>query len=174
MIALQVALDSPGSVRTLALLESARPAIQNDRRAAFVQTVLMPALERYSAGDKAGAIDTWLRGVCGPGYRAPLELAVPDAFDQALRDADAYFGQELPAVQQWSFAPEDARRVTQPALAVLGARSEPVFRERRELLLDWLPNVEAFDLPDATHLLYVENPRGLAEALAAFFADAPA
>jgi pimeloyl-ACP methyl ester carboxylesterase len=41
------------------------------------------------------------------------------------------------------------------------------------LLLSWLPNVEAFDLPAATHLLHVQNPDGMAEALAAFFARHP-
>jgi pimeloyl-ACP methyl ester carboxylesterase len=76
-------------------------------------------------------------------------------------------------VQQWAFTQEDAGRVTQPALLVLGDRTDLIFRERRELLLAWLPNAEPFDLPGATHLLYVENPRGMAEALAAFFARHP-
>lgn len=58
-------------------------------------------------------------------------------------------------------------------LAVVGALSlegDPIWGERQRLLLDWLPNVEPFVLPRATHLLEVENPRGLAEGLAAFFA----
>ena len=38
------------------------------------------------------------------------------------------------------------------------------------MLLTWLPNTEGFVLPAATHLLYVENPRGMAERLSAFFA----
>ena len=49
----------------------------------------------------------------------------------------------------------------------------PTFAERRELLLSWLPNAEPFDLPGATHLLHVQNPAGMAEALAAFFARHP-
>ena len=88
-------------------------------------------------------------------------------------DADAFFGQELPALQQWSFTREDASRIMQPVLAVLGENTRPTFHERRELLLSWLPNVEPFDLPDARHLLHVENPDGMAEALAAFFALHP-
>ena len=48
-----------------------------------------------------------------------------------------------------------------------------MFRERRDLLLDWLPNAEPFELPGATHLLQVEQPRALAEALAGFFARHP-
>jgi pimeloyl-ACP methyl ester carboxylesterase len=114
-----------------------------------------------------------MRGVGGPDYRAALDRALPDAFDQAVADADTFFGHELPAVQQWAFTQEDASRINQPALVVLGDRTDPIFRERRELLLAWLPNAEPFELPGATHLLHLENPRGMAEALAAFFARHP-
>jgi hypothetical protein len=37
----------------------------------------------------------------------------------------------------------------------------------------WLRNVEPFALPDATHLLHVQNPRGMAEGLAGSFARHP-
>ena len=173
MIALQLAMDAPDAVHTLALLESARPALQSERQVEFVGSVVGPALEHYGAGDKAGAVDTWMRGVGGSDYRAALDRALPQAFDQAVADADTFFGHELPAVQQWAFTQEDASRITQPALVVLGDRTDPIFRERRELLLTWLPNAEPFELPEATHLLYLENPRGMAEALAAFFARHP-
>jgi pimeloyl-ACP methyl ester carboxylesterase len=172
-IALQLALDAPDAVHSLALLEPALmsvPSAQTSR--AFVGT----AIQLYRAGDKAGAVDTFLQGTCGPGYRAVLDQALPGAFDQHVADADTFFGQELPALQQWSFTPEDARRITQPVLAVTGAKSQELDRiwaERQELLLAWLPNVEPFVLPDATHLLQVQNPRGMAEGLAAFFARHP-
>jgi pimeloyl-ACP methyl ester carboxylesterase len=55
-------------------------------------------------------------------------------------------------------------------LALLAARpAAPVFRERRDLLLAWLPNAEAFELPGATHLLHVQNPGAMANALVEFF-----
>lgn len=139
----------------------------------MVRTVVEPALQRYAAGDKPGAVDTWMRGVCGPGYRVALEHALPGAVDQAVADADTFFGQELPAVLEWSFGREEAARITQPALVVLGSNSHPVFRERRDLLLALLPNVEPFELPDATHLLQVQNPGAMANALAAFFSRHP-
>jgi pimeloyl-ACP methyl ester carboxylesterase len=172
-IALQLALDAPDAVHSLALLEPALmsvPSAQTSR--AFVGT----AIQLYRAGDKAGAVDTFLQGTCGPGYRAVLDQALPGAFDQHVADADTFFGQELPALQQWSFTQEDARRISQPVLAVTGAESQELDRiwaERQELLLAWLPNVEPFVLPDATHLLQVQNPRGMAEGLAAFFARHP-
>jgi len=114
-----------------------------------------------------------MRGVGGSDYRSALDRALPQAFDQAVADADTFFGHELPAVQKWAFTQEDASHVTQPALVVLGDRTDPIFRERRGLLLAWLPNAEPFELPGATHLLYLENPRGMADALAAFFGRHP-
>jgi pimeloyl-ACP methyl ester carboxylesterase len=173
MMALQLALDAPAAVHTLALLDAARPAPPSELQREFVKAVVQPALQRYGAGDKAGAVEIWMQGTCGPDYRAALEQALPEAFAQAVADADTFFGQELPAVQQWSFTQENARHITQPVLAVLGAQSRPIFRERRELLLAWLPKVEPFTLPDATHLLHVENPSGMTEALATFFACHP-
>jgi pimeloyl-ACP methyl ester carboxylesterase len=134
------------------------------------------AMEHYRAGDKVGAIDAWMRGVCGSHYRAMLDNAVPGAFEQAVIDADTFFGQELLALRQWSFGQEDASHITQPALAVLGEKSKevtPVFDQRHEVLLAWLPHVEAFILPNATHLLHVQNPVGMAEGLGAFFARHP-
>ena len=130
-------------------------------------------MELYRAGDRITAIDTFLRGTCGPDYRAVLENAVPGAVDQALADADTFFGQELPALRQWSFGPDDARRVRQPVLAVVGEKSDSRFHQRQKLLLEWLPDVEPFVLPDAGHLLHLQHPGGMAEGLAAFFARHP-
>jgi pimeloyl-ACP methyl ester carboxylesterase len=172
-IALQLALDAPEAVHSLAALEPALmtvPSAQTSR--AFVAT----AFQHYNAGDHAGAVDIFLQGVCGSDYRVVLDQELPGSFDQYVADAGTFFGQELPALQQWSFTREDASRITQPVLAVIGAKSKEVssiWGERQELLLAWLSNVEPFILPDAAHLLQVQNPRGMAEGLAAFFARHP-
>ena len=172
-LVLQLALDAPDAVHSLALLEPALMAVPSAQTArAFLAT----AVERYAAGDKAGGLDTFLRGTCGPGYRAVLDQALPGAFDRYVADTETFFSRQLPAMQQWSFNREDASRIAQPVLAVIGAKSKqmsPIWNERQELLLDWLPNVEPFVLPDATHLLQVDNPRGMAQALAAFFLRHP-
>jgi pimeloyl-ACP methyl ester carboxylesterase len=172
-IILQLALDAPDMVASLAVLEPAFMVVKSGSQRA---TALAPAAERFRTGDKAGAVDAFMRGVAGPGYRTALDRALPGAFDQAVADADTFFGQEFPAVQQWSFRREDASRITQPVLAVIGEKSKelsPIWNERQEMLLTWLPNAEPFVLPGATHLLHVENPRGMAEGLAAFFARHP-
>jgi pimeloyl-ACP methyl ester carboxylesterase len=173
-VALQLALDAPDAVRTLVSMDAARPAPMTDVQEAFRREFAEPAADLYRAGDTEAAVDTFFRGVFGPNYRDPLEQGLPGAFDQAVSDADVFFAQELPALwQRWSFTEEDATRITQPVLVVVGENSAATFPERRELLLSWLPNAESFELPDASHLLHVENPRGMAEALASFFARHP-
>jgi pimeloyl-ACP methyl ester carboxylesterase len=165
-IALQIALDVSESVHSLALLEPALMAVPSPPE-------VPRALELYRAGDTTTAVDTFLRGTCGPHYRAMLEKAIPGAVDQALADADTFFRHELPALRQWSFGPDEARRVRQPVLAVVGEKSDSRFHQRQKLLLEWLPNVEPFVLLGAGHLLHLENPSGMAEGLAAFFARHP-
>ena len=173
-IALQLALDVPEMVGSLAVLEAALPLeAAGSERLLSTRAFMAPVVERYRAGDKAGAVDGFMRGVTGPDYRTALARVLLAAFGEAVASADTFFGQELPAVGQWSFRREDARRITQPVLAVVAERSlqqSPIWGARQEMLVTWLPNAEGFILPGASHLLYLENPRGMAERLAAFFA----
>lgn len=172
-VALQLALDFPQVVHSLALLE---PALMSVPSAARSRVFVGTAVQQYRAGDKAGAVDTFLKGTCGPGYRTALDAAIPGAFDQHVADAATFFEQELPALQQWTFRRDDARRITQPALAVVGAGSlemDPIWKERHELLLDWLPDAEPLVLPQSSHLMQVTNPDRVATALSAFFARHP-
>lgn len=173
-IALQLALDAPEVVSTLALLEPIVPGALSDSSQQYFGQVVGEAFGLYGAGDKAGAIDTWSRGAFGPGYRAVLDRTLPGAFDQAVADADTVFGVEGPTLQQWSFTREDAGRISQPTLSVYHEDHVfPGFRETHELLLEWLPQTETLVLPNATHLLQVTNPRYLAEGLVDFFARHP-
>jgi pimeloyl-ACP methyl ester carboxylesterase len=76
-------------------------------------------------------------------------------------------------VREWRFTEAEARRISQPVLAVLGSKSDavwPGFGEVNQLLLSWPPRAERFVLASATHALQVEHPRGMAGALLPFFA----
>ncbi len=174
-IALQLALDAPKIVQTLALLEAAVPGAPSD--AQLGREVAWPALRRYLDGDVPGALDILLRGIVDPDYRSLIEEVLPaGALRQSVIDASTIFDVDLPSVGQWRFSAEDAARIVQPVLLVTGANSSRVtlvHHERHELLLDLLPQATEFVLPEATHLLHVQNPRRLAEALASFFARHP-
>lgn len=173
VIALQLTLDAPEAVRSLTLLE---PALLEVPSGAALFEALGPSVQKYEAGDKAGAVDSFLRAACGKDYRRAVDTQIPGAFGQAAADADAFFTGELPAVGEWTFSREDAVRITQPVLSVLGANSDAaiglsVFGEIHERVLEWIPNAKPFVLPRAAHLLQVENPHDMAERLAAFLAS---
>jgi pimeloyl-ACP methyl ester carboxylesterase len=176
-IALQLALESPEMVQSIVLMEPALPVPGlGQERLLSTRAAMAPVFEAYRAGDKARAVDGFMRFVSGPDYRPVLDRVLPGAFEQAVTDADTFFGQELPAVQQWTLSREDAGRITQPALSMVGEKSKellPIWTERHELILAWLPKAEGVVLPDATHLLHVQHPRAVAEAVAAFFARHP-
>jgi pimeloyl-ACP methyl ester carboxylesterase len=176
-IALQLALDAPERVQSLALLEPALPVSDGpDRLLSTRQSAIAPIIGTYRDGDKAAAVDAFMRMVAGSDYRGAFDRALPGEFARGLADADTFFQQELPAIAHWRLAREDAARFKQPALAVIGEHSRqvsPIWEARQQQLLSWLANAEAFVLPGATHLLHLQNPRAMALGLATFFTRHP-
>jgi len=169
-VALQLALDAPEVVHSLALLE---PALMVGASAQSYRESLARGIQRYRDAGAAVAVDESLQARW-PGYREALEQALPGAFAQAVADARNCFETDLPGLLEWSFGEAHARRITRPVLAVLGGESNvlwPRFGETHQLLLEWLPRAEGSILPGVTHFLQVEEPRGMAELLADFFAS---
>ncbi len=172
VIALQLALDSPDSVHSLALIE---PALAIGASGGPYREALARGGERYRAVGAAVVVDEFLEAR-SPGYRTLLVRLMPGAFAQAVANAPTCFESELPAQLAWHFDAPEAQRITQPTLSVLGEKSDALwdrFGETHRWLLESLPNAEGFVLPGATHLPQIEQPRALAEGLAAFFARHP-
>jgi len=174
VVALQLTLDAPDVVQSLALLEPSIPAALGDPEVAlkFMEGA-GKAFAQYGAGDKAGAVDTWLTGAFGPGYREIADRALPAWFDQAVEDADVVFQIEAPNVQQWGFSSAEAARIRQPVLSAYHQDVWPGFQKAHELLQAWIPQTESIILPVERHLLQIMNPDVVAEALAAFLARHP-
>jgi pimeloyl-ACP methyl ester carboxylesterase len=170
LVALQLALDTPERVGSVALLE---PAARGIASSEAVGAVLQPIIAAYRSGDRAGAVDRFLQHVCGDGYRDPLERVIPDAFAEALANADLFFQAEMPAVASFAFGPGDAEHITQPVLNVVGANSVPRFIEAGELVQSWFPHAERLTVPAAGHLLMIQNPTALADGLKQFLARHP-
>jgi pimeloyl-ACP methyl ester carboxylesterase len=138
-----------------------------------VKAALTPVITAYKSRDTAGAVDLFLRHVGGDEYREDLDRVIPDAFGEALAEADLFFQAEMSAVQSWSFGPTEAERVTQPVLNVLAANTVSRFVEGAELIQSWFPQAERLPIPDAGHLMLVQNPQAVAQGLAAFFSRHP-
>jgi pimeloyl-ACP methyl ester carboxylesterase len=175
MIALQLALDAPRAVHTLALFEPfLSEGITDPAALEYLGQTGQAAYERYGAGDPAGAIDTFARGAFGTGYAPALEAALPGAGAQAVTDADALFQVEMPEIQQWRLDRAAAGRLTLPVLSVY--HHEPAwsgFRQMHDFVLSILPHAETYILPTSSHLLQMVNPSGAAAALAGFLTRHP-
>jgi pimeloyl-ACP methyl ester carboxylesterase len=165
---MQLALDSPECVHSLALLEPPLMIVPPSEEA---EAELGSAVAAYLAGDKSGAVTGFIRAVAGADYEVILERSLgPDWLEQAVTDIDTFFQVEAPALEVWSFGEAEARRINNPCLAVVGGNSGLADTQIAGWLNTTLPDVEVFHLPGATHLLHMMNPSEMASGLAEFLA----
>ena len=172
-VALQLAIDRPEIVHSLSLLE--RPLLSVPGAAGFLQKA-GPAFEAYAAGQHETAVAAFMSAVSGLEWdacRAVLDERVPGAVPQAIKDADTFFGIELPALSAWTFGAEQAAAISQPVLSVLGTDTEPLWVEVAGLLRSWFPRVEDCTIDGAGHLLHMQRPEPVAACLAAFLGGHP-
>jgi pimeloyl-ACP methyl ester carboxylesterase len=169
--ALQLALDAPDCAASLVLLEPA--LLMGPGAEDFANQHVAPAVGKYQAGDAAGAVDTFGRGVGGPAWRAEVARAVPGAPEQAEADARTFFEVELPALAQWEFDTEKGSRISQPVLFVHGGESAPMFHEGRDVVHAWFPQTEDLLVPGVDHLLQMRAPGAVAEGVADFLGRNP-
>jgi 3-oxoadipate enol-lactonase len=170
VIALQLALDHPEAVHSLALLEPALVRVV-PQAAEFMRT-LAPVIETHDKGDRRGALEGFFLQVAGPDWRRSFD-ALPGSLEMALADIDNLFRVEIPAMGEWRFTRDEADRIHQPILAVVGGESAPVFHEIQELVQSWFPQAKPVTIPRTNHMLQAVEPRGLAEVLASFWNMVP-
>jgi pimeloyl-ACP methyl ester carboxylesterase len=167
-VAAQLALDEPGRVATLALLELSLLSVPSGE--AFLQNA-GPVFDAYATGEHEKALAMFLSAVSGLDWatcRNLLDERMPGAVEQAVIDADTFFGVELPGLVQWTFGPEQAAAIDQPVLSVLGSDTQPLWVEVAEFLRSSLPHVEQCTVPGVGHLLHIQQPEPVATAIAQF------
>lgn len=172
-VALQLALDRPELVHSLALLE---PSLLDVPAAAGLFERAAPALEAFAGGDHARAVIGFLSVVGGldsATCRIVIDANVPGGVAQAIDDAETFFGVELPALGAWRFDEAQAARIRQPVLSVLGSDTQPLWIEVAQRLRAWIPQVEEHVVPGVGHLLQMQRPAPVAAAVAAFLARHP-
>jgi pimeloyl-ACP methyl ester carboxylesterase len=172
-IALQLALDRPEVVQTLALLE---PWLTASTSASAFFEQAGPSMEAYGSGETETAMAGFLSLASGLEWdtcRAVIDGYVPGSVAQAITDADTFCGVDVPALSRWEFGSEDAAAVSQPVLSVLGTESERLFVEGAGLLHSWLPQVEDLSVEGVGHLLQIQRPEPVARGIAEFFGRHP-
>lgn len=172
-VALQLALDRPERVHTLVLLE---PSLFSVPAAPAFFAKAGPALEAHAAGRHEEALAIFMSAVSGLDWercRTLLEARVPGMIAQSLRDADTFFGVELPALTQWAFDARQAATIAQPALSVLGGNTGSLWVEVDELLRTSIPRIETCKIEGVGHLLHLQRPEPVARGIAGFLARHP-
>lgn len=160
LIALQLAADRPSAVRSLVLYE---PSLGGDLTPpsfeAVGHDVIGPAMAAAAVGDVPRAFDTFMCGICAPDYRSVMEASLgPDSLQRAVRDAQYFFADEVPAVQEWVFTPVEAARIDQPVLLALGSSSPAPVHDVGARLAALLPQTETVVHPGGDHLLPLRDP----------------
>ena len=171
-IAMHVAVAAPDRVGTLTVLDPLVPWALSSESGAFIAETAAIAMPRFFAGDHAGAVDAWLTGAFGPGYRPLLDRALPAAWNTAVRDAPTAFTVELPAVQDWSITAGDLAGVSSPALSVVNCDQRWAgFGETHDALLATIPGCDGAVVDVASHLLQLADPRPVSAVVAAFLSS---
>jgi pimeloyl-ACP methyl ester carboxylesterase len=172
-VAAQLALDTPDVVTTLILMELTLLSVPSGE--AFLQGA-GPTFEAYGSGDHEAAVALFLSAVSGmdwPTCRAVLDERVPGAVEHAIKDADTFFGVELPALTRWTFGPEQAAAINRPTLSVLGSQTLPLWVDVASFLLSSLPYVAECTIEDVGHFLHIQNSEPVALAIGEFLARNP-
>jgi pimeloyl-ACP methyl ester carboxylesterase len=162
MTTLQLALDNPGVVQSLVIMEP--PVFNPDGPSPFAK---MEAL--YQSGDRLGAMAQFSTASYGADWRT-LASRVPGGPAQVEADVDTVFRSEAQSMGSWRFGPEEGARITRPIIYLTGGGRHGASRERMQM---WIKGMEQQVLPGVTHAMLMENPKVVAEAIAAFLKRHP-
>ena len=167
-IGAQLALDHPEKVYTLTLLEPTLVSLPLGQ--AFLKSA-GPVFEAYRSGDHSGAFAMFVAVASGLDWdacQALLEERIPGVVRQSIKDADTFFGVELPALTEWAFGRAQAAAIRCPVLSVLGTETQPLWVDVADFLRTSLPHVEDCTIDGVGHLLHVQRPEPVARAIAKF------
>jgi pimeloyl-ACP methyl ester carboxylesterase len=170
LIALQLAIDAPERVSSLALIEPALTAFTPSSPQSGQASSKIGAL--YHSGDKVGALDAFMQGVSGQDYRKMMDRVLPAGwFEQGVKDIDTFFQIDLPAVRAWNF--DRSARVKQPVLSIYGIEKRWDDRvasgaEFDQVLHSWFPQTESLAIRGSYHWPHVTNTIEVAKGLVRF------
>jgi pimeloyl-ACP methyl ester carboxylesterase len=172
-VAAQLALNCASKVHTLTLMELSLLSLPEGQQ--FLGGA-GPVFEMYEAGDHEQAFAAFMSTASGLGWEAcreTLERHAPGVVSQSIKDADTFFGIELPSLATWTMDPAQATAITQPTLSVLGSETQPLWVEVAAFLRTNLPDLEEAEIGGVGHLLHLQRPDPVAAAISGFLHSHP-
>jgi len=173
-IGLALAIERPELVRSLVLLEpAAGGGFEVPASAELGPAFVGPALAAFQAGELAAAFDSFMRGVCGEGYREIIEGCLgATGFKNAIRESAFFFRDEISAVLESTFGSEQAAKIRQPVLCVEGG-AQPAHlvlmsRQISERTGQLLPQTQVVIVPRVNHAMPLQDPEAVAQVITSF------
>lgn len=166
-IALQFALEEPGRVASLALLDTALPGLSYSPE--FEDDIERLRAAVRAEGPRAALERIWLTHPIFDGVRrhpdafAALRRMVLDYPAADYLDEADYPPPERPAIER-------LHEVAAPTLVIVGELDLPDFRIIADILAENLSRARRLVVPDAGHLPNLERPEAVNEALLSFLA----
>lgn len=172
-VAAQLAIEHPDKVHTLTLLELSLLSLPEGQE--FLAGA-GPVFELYESGDHERAFAAFMSAVSGLDWdecRNTLEAHAPGVVGQSIKDADTFFGTELPSLAAWTLDPVQAGAIGQPTLSILGSETQPLWIEVAGFLRSNLPDVQQVEIEGVGHLLHLQRPDPVASAISEFLRSHP-
>ena len=172
-VAVDLARRCPDRVHTLVLLELSLLSLPAGQQ--FLDGA-GPVFELYEAGDHEDAFAAFMAAVSGLDWdacRATLEAHAPGVVEQSIKDADTFFGTELPSLAAWTLEPDQAAAIEQPTLSILGLETNPLWVEVAAFLRAHVPDLREAEIEGVGHLLHLQRPEPVATAVADFLSAHP-
>lgn len=169
-VALQLAVDRPDLVHTLTVHEP--PPTFVPLAAEFLAACRALLRDRATYGARA-ALEGFESRLDGPTWRTDLERLVPGSVAAIDREADLFFGHDLPALLTWRFDAELAGRIRCPVLSLGGTASGPWFAEVHTVLAGLLPQARTVVLREADHSMTIRHAVEVAGLVTTFLAEHP-
>jgi pimeloyl-ACP methyl ester carboxylesterase len=171
VIALQLAIDAPSLVHSLAVLEPA--TLPPELVPVFTENA-DPVLEAHRSGDSRRAVDLWMNMVSvGADWRTTVANTVPGGAEQAEKDASTFFEVDFPAFRDWSLDRERASRIRQPILYVFGSESGPMIEAFKQYFLSLVPHAEEAVVPGVDHAMQMQDAKLVAAPIVDFLSRHP-
>jgi pimeloyl-ACP methyl ester carboxylesterase len=133
----------------------------------FAARTIGPMTKQAKAGQTEASIERFMRGVLGDSW---FDRLPPEFKQHASVHASTHLGQALADGGFEPLAEADVRAVSAPALIVRGSDSPPLLRQLMDVLAGLLPNSILIDIPQASHIMNVQNPATLNAELRRFLA----